>query len=218
MEVYFLKPNKTSYKDIFYYYDKQEIFNSKSYAFVKEHAKTLNKPIFTIKKSQTFINSITYRKINDWDSKNLISGSRDNAKAGWRKFSLVDIVRFYIINDLRNIGLDIEAIRNILRYISNSTADFTKNGKSYYEAFLQLEYFMLSCLNGNKIMLLIAEESGIYFFSKEDAVYTHFNTDEASSPLIILPFFSYIRTMQEKLKTIKLDSEIAEFMEDSITK
>ena len=213
-----MKSNKTTYKDIFYYYDKQEIFNSKGYAFVKEHVTTLNKPIFTIKKSQTFINSITYRKINDWDSKNLISGSRDNAKAGWRKFSLVDIVRFYIINDLRKIGLDIEAIRKILIGISNSMVDIPKNDKSHYEAFLQLEYFILSCLNGNKIMLLIAEESGIYFFSEKDAIYTHFDTDEASSPLIILPFFSYIRTMQEKLKTIKLDSEIVEFMEDSITK
>jgi len=213
-----LNSNKTNYKDIFYYYDKQEIFNSKSYAFVKEHAKTLNKPIFTIKKSQTFINSITYRKINDWDSKNLISGSRDNAKAGWRKFSLVDIVRFYIINDLRNIGLDIGGIKNILENISDSMVDIPKNDKSHFEAFLQLEYFILSCLNGNKIMLLIAEEGGIYFFSKKDAVYTHFDTDEASSPLIILPFFSYIRSMQEKLKALKIDSEIAKFMENSITK
>lgn len=212
-----MKSKTINLKDVIYFSDKNKIFLSENYDFTKKHADTLNTPRFTIKKSQAFINNITYRKINDWDSKNMISGSRNNAKAGWRKFSLVDIIRFYIISDLRKIGLDIEKIKNILGNISNASFNLVKNGKSHNETFLQLEYFILSCLNGNKILLLIDEEGNTSFFSEKDAVEAYLHFDEASSPLIILPFFSYARRMFKKAKEEKLDSTIEELYKNKLT-
>jgi len=213
-----LKSKTINTKELFYYEDLIDILGSKNYAFAKKHTAYLNKPRFTIKKSQVFVENITYRKINDWDSKNMISGSRDNVKAGWRKFSLVDIIRFYIIKDLRKYGLDIEKIKKILGNVSNSILDLEKNRKPYKETFLQLEYFIFSCLSGEKILLLIDKKCNIFFFKEKDVVLAHFFFDKAYSPLIILPFFSYVRTMFKRAKEIKLDSTIAELYENRITK
>lgn len=206
-----------STKDVIYYSDRSKIFFSKSYAFTKKHANILNKPKFTIKKIQVFIENITYRKINDWDSKNVISGSRDNVKAGWRKFSFVDIIRFYIIKDLRKFGLDIEKVKNIFGNISYTTFNLSKNGKPYNETFLQLEYFILLCLSGEKVLLLIDEEGNTFFFNEKDAVQAYFHFDKASSPLIILPFFSYVRKMFKKAREERLDSTIEELYKNRIT-
>ena len=213
-----MKSKTINTKELFYYEDLLDILGSKNYAFTKKHTAYLNKPRFTIKKSQAFVESITYRKINDWDSKNMISGSRNNVKAGWRKFSLVDIIRFYIIKDLRKYGLNIEKIKKILGNVSSSILDLEKNGKTYKETFLQLEYYIFSCLDGEKILLLIDEKCNIFFFKEKNAVLAHFFFDKAYSPLIILPFFSYIEIMLKKKKEIKLDSTIAELYENMITK
>lgn len=76
---------------------------------------------------------------------------------------------------------------------------------------------MLSSLSGNKILLLIDEEDNSSFFSEKDAVEACFHFDEASSPLIILPFFLYVRRMFKRAKEESLDSTIKELYKDRLT-
>ena len=76
---------------------------------------------------------------------------------------------------------------------------------------------MLSSFFGNKILLLIDEEDNAFFFTEKDAVQEHFYSDEASSPIIMLPFFSYVRAMWKKAKEINVDSTMEEFFKSNIT-
>jgi DNA-binding transcriptional MerR regulator len=208
---------KTNLKDTIFSREKNKMFSSKAYADVKTRAHLLNAPIFTIKTVQAFVKGITYRKINDWDSKKMISGSRDNIEGGWRKFSLVEIIKFFIISDLRKFGLNIKKIKNILKNISNRPFQISKEGKSYNPPFLKLEYFTFLSWGGYKILLLINEKEDAFFFDEKNMVQSYFYLDKASSPLIILPFFSYIRSMSKKVMEEKLDSTIEGLLEKRIT-
>ncbi len=208
---------KIDLKDTIFSHEKNKMFSSQAYGVAKKIAPDLNKSVFTIKIVQAFVKGITYRKINDWDRKNMISGSRDNIEAGWRKFSFVEIIKFFIISDLRKFGLNIKKIKNILKNISNSSFNISKKGEPYNPAFLQLEYFMVLCLGGYKILLLINEKEDAFFFSEKNMVRSYFYLDKASSPLIILPFFSYVGSMFKKAEEEKLDSTIEGLFEKRIT-
>lgn len=184
---------------------------SENYQFTKKFKSVLNKPRFSIKKSRLFINDLTYKKINDWDKKNVISGDRSNKEAGWRKFSIIDILKLYIISDLRKLGFDIKKIRVILKNISDFTFEAISlpNNKLKDFPFLLLEYFFLECINGYKNFLIISENGEIYFFQEDDLFAIHFYLDGAGAPIIILPFFKYVKKTAEKvnLKKVNYDND-----------
>src|SRR5208283_4920883 len=123
--------------------------------FVEKNKAFLRKTIFNLKDSKLFVNDITYRKINDWDSKGLISDTRDSEKCGWRKFSIIGIVRLKIISGLRKIGISTEKIAVIL---DNIKVHKPYNKEEFKDAFPQLEYFIFDSLNGYKNYLIIDEE------------------------------------------------------------
>lgn len=184
---------------------------SENYQFTKKFQSVLNKPRFSIKKSRLFVNDLTYKKINDWDKKNVISGDRNNKEAGWRKFSIIDILKLYIISDLRKLGFDIKKIRVILKNISEFTFEAISlpNNKLKDFPFLLLEYFFLECINGYKNFLIISENGEIYFFQEDDLFAIHFYLDGAGAPIIILPFFEYVKKTAEKvnLKKVNYDND-----------
>ena len=194
-----MKLSYKNYKDLIY---ENKIANAFFYTksnFPKDYQSTLNKPRFTIKKSKFFINNLTYKKVNDWDNKNVISGERDNKKAGWRKFSLIDITKLFIISDLRKLGFNIDKINKILKNISIYSLGALKEGKLHKHTFFLLEYFFLDCLQGNKNSIIIEEEEEIFFFDEIDLFQNHFYLDQASTPIIILPFFDYVKRIAERL-------------------
>jgi len=130
-------------------------------------------------------------------------------------------IYFNTINNLKILFLNKIILINLyvlnVQSFGHSSFNLVKNGRPYNETFLQLEYFMLSSLSGNKILLLIDEENNSSFFSEKDAVEAYFHFDEASSPLIILPFFLYVRRMFKRAKEESLDSTIKELYKDRLT-
>jgi DNA-binding transcriptional MerR regulator len=170
-----------------------------------------------LKKSKLFIENLTYKKINDWEEKGLISGSRNNKEAGWRKFSINDIIKLYLITDLRSLGVSLDKIKNIIEHMSKEVFDsyHARNGKEneliftpVKKEFLSLEYFVFNCLEGSKMLLLVDEYENVFFLDEADSINCHFKHDAASSPLIILPFFSYIEKISTVLKNdIKINPD-----------
>ena len=217
-----MKKETYSTKEVLYSTQKSNAFFSKNYDFVKRNIPFLQTPRFMVKDSKSFIESLTYRKINDWDTKGLISGSRENNQAGWRKFSMRDIIKLNIITDLRKFGCCIEKIKNILDKVANGYVGGNGNTKKKKRIeFLQLEFFVFMCLSGYKILLLIDDEENIFFLDENDAVKIHFDFDGASSPIIVLPFFYYIEklaTVMRKDIKMKSTSTINELFELNLTR
>ncbi len=181
---------------------KFDIFFSRNYEFVKKHAHILHQPRFTMKKSKSAVPGLTYRQVNDWDGKDLISGTREKENTGWRRFSTVDLIKLYIISDLRKIGLNTQRIRSIIKRISVGYVFLqnmkTKEGKSL--KFLELEHAFIACASEVKMLLLVREDDKVYFLEEDKAVLFHFQVENASSPIIVLPFFSYVQKIFKVLK------------------
>lgn len=188
---------------------KYEILYSPEYQSVKKLSPLLHKPFLTVKNLHPIIEDLTYRKINDWDSKNLISGNRENKQSGWRRFSFVDIVKFRIIMDLRTFGFPIDKIKVILEHACNSSVTLVKcisnekgkKGEKKRFKFLELEHAILACLNGRKVLLLVneAEKEKTVFATELEAVQHYFTLCQASYPVVILPFFGYVKRMMKSL-------------------
>lgn len=66
----------------------------------------LNEKKYTVKDSD-----VSYRSINHWSSKNIIQEDRE--KAGWRKFSLLDLIWLKALQKLRDFGFSIEQLKNL---------------------------------------------------------------------------------------------------------
>ena len=168
----------------------------------KEYTPIFNKARFSIKRTKLFIDNLTYKKTNDWDNKKILSGTRDNKEAGWRKFSIIDIGKLLIVSDLRKLGFSINKIIKILKNISQYSLEPLKKKYNLHvnHSFFSmdtLEIFFLNCLNGNKYFLIINGEEEIFFFDETDLFQNHFYLDQASTPTIILPFFDYVKRIAE---------------------
>jgi len=201
-------------KSDLYNFRKSYIYLSPNYEFTKKNIQHLYKPLCNVKETQSMIQDLTYKKVNDWDNKELISSSREKEKSGWRKFSIIDILKLYIISDLKKFGFSTDKIKIILSKISSGSMPLLnlkgsnienfeiKNPEVKYENFLALEYFTFSCFNGIKIILLIDELNEVFFFTEEDFVKLHFVTDEVSTAILILPFFSYVQNISHAMKNV----------------
>jgi hypothetical protein len=187
---------KLSYKndkDLFYDNKIADAFFYSKFKFPIDYQSVLNTPRFPFKKSKFFISNLTYKKVNDWDNKNVISGERDNKEAGWRNFSFIDITKFFIISDLRKLGFNIDKINKILKNISTYSLGSLKKNTLHKHTFFLLEYFFLDCLKGNKNFIIIEKDEEIFFLDKMDLSLNPFYLDQMSAPITVLPFFDYVR-------------------------
>lgn len=175
---------------------------SEFYELAQESIPLLNNPRFTLKDLQQMIPDMTHRKINDWDNKGLISGSRNNEKSGWRRFSTLDVLKLCIISDLRKFGFDTRTLKKVMDIISKGIV-IPKTGESTTgekKEFLHLEFFYIMSITGSKITLILDNYGNVYFLPEaaliECPVFHHYTTP----PLLILPFFTYVLTVAEALK------------------
>lgn len=81
----------------------------------------------------------SYRVINHWDEKKLLLNS-PNRDAGWRKFSIVDILWISIIRELRSIGLGIPEITIVKNKIFKSFSFNKSADTTYFEVFIMLAH------------------------------------------------------------------------------
>ena len=146
--------------------------------------------IFTIKHIREIVPSITYRKINDWDEKNLLSHSRQK-DVGWRRFTLVDIIKIQVISALRDFGFQSEAIRKVMQNINRDCRFLNENKPEIKDS---LENIIMMTITGKKTFLAVDKKGTIsIFFVERDKRKTMDIVDE--SPVLILPFYLYVYTI-----------------------
>ena len=141
----------------------------------------INKPKFYPQQIIKLIPEITSRKLNDWDEKGLLAKHRQN-KSGWRLFSIADVVRLRIIQDLKTYGMANEHVKKAI----NDVFELNDSKRLFlFETYLQI------CATANKVVILV-EYDGSSSLQIEDSAYVNLRMNKnCSKPIIILPFYDY---------------------------
>ncbi|MDI6780640.1 MAG: MerR family transcriptional regulator [bacterium] len=92
---------------------------------------------------------ITYRMINDWDSRGMFDAERQTMR-GWRKFSMIDVIKLSIIKRLKDEGFPLYKLKGILNWLEcNPAIEFgikqlIENTNCYLYTDLEDEYGIYS--------------------------------------------------------------------------
>jgi len=163
--------------------------------------KILDFPIFTYKQAKKYIEGLTYRRINFWDSQGFISGYRTKKNTGWRKFSTMDLLKFNIITDLRNLGVSSSFIKNTLDQLENKVLKedllIGQEEKTIFFKEIQVKY--VRCFEGDKILLSIFRD-GLHLILNEKDSFKALPEIYAMTPAIILPFYVYVMRISSLLE------------------
>lgn len=151
------------------------------YKKVLLEVENINKPRYYPQQIIKLIPEITSRKLNDWDAKGLLVKHRESSN-GWRLFSLADVVRLRIIQDLKTYGMSNIQIQKALTDI------FELNDRKRQYLF---ETFLNVCATARKVVIIV-EFDGSASFYLEDTAYVNLKMDKSCcKPVLILPFYDY---------------------------
>lgn len=151
------------------------------YEKVLSEVENVNKPRYYPQQIVKLIPEITSRKLNDWDAKGLLVKHRESNN-GWRLFSLADVVRLRIIQDLKTYGMSNIQIQKAL------TGIFELNDTKRQYLF---ETFLNICATARKVVIIV-EFDGSASLYLEDSAYVNLKMDKnCCKPVLILPFYDY---------------------------
>lgn len=141
----------------------------------------INEPRYYPQQIIKLIPEITSRKLNDWDAKGLLVKHRQSDN-GWRLFSLADVIRLKIIQDLKTYGMSNIQIQKTL----NNIFELNDMKRQYlFETFLNI------CATATKTVIIV-EFDGSASFYLEDTAYVNLKMDKSCcKPVLILPFYDY---------------------------
>ena len=141
----------------------------------------INEPRYYPQQIIKLIPEITSRKLNDWDAKGLLVQHR-HSDNGWRLFSLADVIRLKIIQDLKTYGMSNIQIQKTL----NDIFELNDMKRQYlFETFLNI------CATATKAVIIV-EFDGSASFYLEDTAYVNLKMDKSCcKPVLILPFYGY---------------------------
>lgn len=151
------------------------------YKKVLLEVENINKPRYYPQQIIKLIPEITSRKLNDWDAKGLLVKHRESSN-GWRLFSLADVVRLRIIQDLKTYGMSNIQIQKALTDI------FELNDTKRQYLF---ETFLNVCATTRKVVIIV-EFDGSASLYLEDSAFVNLKMDKSCcKPVLILPFYDY---------------------------
>lgn len=170
--------------------------------FTERYGHLLHHPIFTVKKSKVIVKGLTYRKVNAWDREGLILSSREKLDTGWRKFSIIDTVKISIISDLRDMGFPTKRIKIVIEKFTDGNISLWNPKKKRVLRLirLRLEDFVVACLFDVRMFLVIRENEETFFLSETGAKSFCSHSDNEFSPVIRLPFYSYVKKTADVMK------------------
>lgn len=156
--------------------------------FIKKNGLLLHIGFISQKDIRKFLKDLTYRQINHWSNKGLVVATRNNVKSGWRKFSLLDVIKLQIISDLRKFGCSLKIIKIILNNLEKHYFAPLKDKKQSINK--SLEFFLFSSMLGEKNFLMIENDGNISFLNHQEFKNNLLN-DKMPFSYVILPFYLY---------------------------
>ncbi len=181
-------------------------FLDNHHGFVEKYGHLLDRPIFTVKWLRPVVENLTYGKVNVWDSKGLLSSSREKSETGWRKFSIIDSVKLNIISDLRKAGFPRKRLKTVMDNLNDGTVGLWSPRETRVLRLVSLGVadFAMACLFGVKMFLVIRENEEIFFLSETGMKSFGSHSDNEFSFVIRLIFYSYVkktaRVMKDQMK------------------
>ena len=158
---------------------------------------TLNKPRYTIKSIKQINDGITYRKLNSWDSGGLISPFRDTEDTGWRRLSIAELIKLFIIADFKELGFENKEISALIKNLDAFDKNFTA---SPLEIAIDEGFF------GQPSLLIIANKAFPIFLRKNENWESLPHLEETYSSIsITLPFPKYINKVIELVEIQSLN-------------
>ena len=154
-----------------------------AYKKAVELSPVYHKPNFKFKDIEKIFPNISYRMINDWDSKGLLVNHRENTEKGWRRFSLQDVIRLKIIQDLKSYGMSNDSILNCI----NDIFEPDKEHKMYF-----FEFFYFIAFLKRRSVIVVTKDGHAAFFREKDYYLAYNNGYSCAEPLLILPFAQYV--------------------------
>lgn len=177
-------------------------FLDNHHRLVKKYGHLLDRPIFTVRWLRPVVKSLTYGKVNAWDSKGLLSSSREKSETGWRKFSIIDSVKLNIISNLRKAGFPRKQLRVVMDNLDCRKIGLWNFRKTRVLRLTSLEVadFIIACLFDVKMFLVIRENEETFFLSETGAKSFCSHSDNEFSFVIRLPFYSYVKQTAKAMK------------------
>ncbi|MBD3338066.1 MAG: MerR family transcriptional regulator [Candidatus Lokiarchaeota archaeon] len=106
------------------------------------------------KESRLKVPDFSYRIINHWEQKGLISPDRDTEK-GWRRFSIIGAIWLQIIGKLRRFGFPLEKMLEVKHNLT--MPEWTDEDKTMFPLF---EYYVVMALFKKVPVYLLIFENG----------------------------------------------------------
>ncbi len=144
-------------------------------------AANINKPRFYPQQIIKIIPEITSRKLNDWDAKDLLIQHRQNDN-GWRLFSIADVIRLRIIQDLKTYGMSNIQIKKAL----NDIFELNDTKRQYL-----LETFLNVCATAIKVVIIVEFDGSASLYVETSAYVNLKMNQNCCKPVLILPFYDY---------------------------
>jgi len=178
-------------------------FLDNHHGFVEKYAHLLDRPIFTVKWLRPVVENLTYGKVNVWDSKGLLSSSREKLETGWRKFSIIDSIKLNIISDLRKAGFPRKQLKIVMEKLNCVNVGLWNPRETRVLRLVSLGVadFAIACLFGVKMFLVIRENEEIFFLSETGVKSFCSHSDNEFSFVIRLIFYSYVKKTAKAMKS-----------------
>lgn len=163
--------------------------------YVKVKLKLL-KQYLTIKEAED-MTGISRAKINYWDSQEMrLSEDKETNKKSWRRFSIVDLIGIRVINDLRNMGIQLSEVYEKLF--------------AWLKANLTSYQLICTLSEGNSIILYFDERTIKHFYGTDTRIW-----EEEIMPLKRpATLIRLDNIMRETLKKIRTDDFFVKFSLD----
>lgn len=127
-----------------------------------EFRKSLN-----VKRYKLSDNELNSRLLNHWNEIGVLEDDRPDGK-GWRRFSITEMIWINIIKKLRAFGLDMDAIKNVGKYLKSY------NSKNIQSKFLILDFYLAYGRMFREPIKLIVFSDGESLLCRQEAL-NHFH-------------------------------------------
>ena len=158
----------------------------------REVSKTLNERVLTNRFTYTAANLIIH-----WTSEGIIDDLRGGSKS-WRRFSIIEIVWLGLINELRELGLSMEKIKNIKK-------DLLAPIDQIETTYPYLEYHLIVTLLYKKPYFIIVDHQGGANIVNLETYIQWLELTDMPKGHIVIKFESLFNKLLNQLNKYKVD-------------
>jgi DNA-binding transcriptional MerR regulator len=161
----------------------------------------LKKGSLTLSHLQDMVKAVSHKNIFDWQRQGILSCYRDGSDSSWRRFSMLDAIKFRITATCRDTGLSVDRIKRMLKNISDSDIEALITSKESNAKHIlklpALECAIIASLPTKhmiKMVMLVYnfDKGEVLIGNKIEIIERYFNFIKASKPALLLPLSEYV--------------------------